>query len=216
MTTLTRDDTTHTYRDDLSRVWPGVTSILGGSTPDARGRRVWPGVPPWAGRFDRIPADVLEYKRQLGTAVHAAIALDCAGTLDESSIAEVIAPYLAGWRRWRDETGFVASIAECLVYHATFGYCGTLDAIGTVRGGTILADWKTSDASTGLDAGAQTAAYLEAYRAMYPGVLPARVPRYSVHLTDDGKYHVVPHTNRRDFEAFKAALELFNFAALRR
>jgi hypothetical protein len=208
-------DASHVYRDETGRVWPGVTTILGGSKPDSCGRRAWPGVPPWLGRFDRIPADTLEYKRQLGSAVHHATALDDLGVLDEASLDEAVGVRLEGWRRYRAESGFtpLPGCIERIVWHPSIGFCGTLDRIGTLRGGTALIDVKTASASTGLDAGPQTAAYLSAARASMPErELPARVVRGSVHLTDDGRGLYVPHTNGRDWNAFLAALELWNFA----
>jgi hypothetical protein len=201
--TLTRDDATHVYRDESGKVWPSVTRILGT-------------VPPWLGKFDRIPADTLEYKRQLGSAVHHATALDDLGQLDEASLCDEVGIRLEGWRKYRAESGFVplSGCIERIVWHVSMGYCGALDRIGALRGGQCLCDVKTSDPSTGLDAGPQTAAYLEAYRSTVS--IAARVARCSVHLTDDGRYHIVPHTHRRDFDVFKAALELFNFNAQRR
>jgi hypothetical protein len=203
--------------DETGRVWPGVTTILGGSKPDAAGRRAWPGVPPWLGRFDHVDENTLEYKRQLGSAVHHATALDDLGVLDETTLDDAVGIRLEGWRRYRAESGFtpLPGAIELLVWHPLIGYAGTLDRVGMLRGGTALIDVKTSDPSTGLDAGPQTAAYLEAHRATRPGALSARVTRGSVHLTDDGRYHYVPHTNRRDWNVFLAAIELFNFTAQR-
>jgi hypothetical protein len=202
---VTRFDPAHEYRDETGRIWPSVTGILGA-------------VPPWLGRYDRIPPDVLEYKRQLGTAVHHATALDDQGLLDETTVCDAIVPYLEAWRRYRAESGFtpLTDAIERVVWHEALGYAGALDRVGLLRSGRwLLPDVKSSDPSTGSDAGPQTAAYLEAYRSHGP-LLPARIDRCSVHLQDDGTYRVVPHTNRRDFNVFCAALELFNFNAQRR
>lgn len=202
--TITRRDPEHIYADETGRVLPGVTSILGS-------------VPPWLHRYDDVPADVLDYKRQVGSAVHHATALDDQGVLDMDTVDDALVSYLEAWRRYRAETGFVPDVVEQLVHHPSLGYCGTLDRIGHTRHLVTLLDVKTADPSTGLDAGPQTAAYLEAYRACTPNHgLPARVQRCSVHLSDDGRYRVVPHTNRRDFDVFKAALELWNFSSPKR
>ena len=203
---LTFNAADHTYRDERERQWPSVTKILGA-------------VPPWYDAYRGVRPDVLEYKRQLGSAVHHATALDDLGTLDESSVQDVIGIRLEGWRRYRRESGFEAldGCIELIVAHPTMDYAGTLDRLGRLRNGDyLLPDVKTADPSSGLKAGPQTAAYLEAYRTMAPNNLPARVARGSVHLTDDGQYHFVPHTSRRDFKVFCAALELWNFSPERR
>jgi hypothetical protein len=206
----------HAYRDDAGATWPGVTSILGGSAPDGRGRRAWPGVPPWAGRFDAVPADTLEYKRQVGEAVHLATALDDRGQLDDETVADVVRPYLEAWRRYRREKSFTPTLIEQTVWHPQIGYAGTLDRMGTIGRVRWLVDIKTGSESDADLAGPQTAAYLEAARAMGHAEAQGIVDRGTVHLREDGAYRLVPHTNRRDWNAFLAALELMNFTLLRR
>lgn len=198
---VTFDAAAHSYTDEAGRRLPSVTQILGAA-------------PPWLGRFDRIDPSVLEYKRALGSAAHHATALDDLGLLDEDSLDEALVPYLAAWRKYRAESGFVPTVIEHVVHHPTLGFAGTLDRIGFDGDRrAVCLDVKTADASTGRLAGPQTAAYLEAFRACTPDHgLPARVLRCSVHLGNDGRYVVVPHTNRRDWHAFLAALELWNFA----
>ncbi len=199
--TISFDVATHTYRDESGRRLPSVTQILGA-------------VPPWLGRFDLVPADTLEYKRQLGTAVHHATALHDQGVLDYDTLDDAIRPYLDAWCLYRAETGFVPTVIEQIVHHPTLGYCGTLDRIGRTPTAVVLLDVKSADPSSGYLSGPQTAAYLCAYLACTPNHgLPARVQRCSVHLAGDGRYRIVPHTNRRDLDVFKAALELWNFSS---
>jgi hypothetical protein len=202
--TVRRIDPEHYYLDSEGRRWPSVTQILGS-------------VPPWLGRFDHVPEERLNYKRDIGTAVHLAIALDAEGDLDEHSIAPELAGYLDAWRRYKAESGFVALWTEHVVWHPALGYTGTLDALGTTGGGMkkLLADAKTGSELDADLAGPQTAAYLEAARSMGLAGADGIVERCSVHLRDDGTYRVVPHRNRRDWNVFTAALELFNFRCRR-
>lgn len=199
---VTRLDPEHRYLDDAGAEWPSVTRILGT-------------VPPYLGRFDQVPADRLEFKRQLGTAVHAAIALDVAGDLDPDSIDPAVLPYLDAWRRYCAESGFVPQHTEAVVWHESYHYAGTLDHLGTIGPGWWLIDTKTGSEADADLAGPQTAAYLEAARATLPN-LPTVVKRASVHLRPDGTYRVTPHTSRRDWHVFLAALEIHRFIAARR
>jgi hypothetical protein len=197
-----RIDPEHVYRSDDGRTWPGVTSILGA-------------VPPWLGRFDKIPTDVLELKREIGTAVRLAIALDAEGALDEATVDPAVAAYLVAWRRFKAEASFAPRWVETTVWHPTFGFAGTLDGLGVFEGRRprkVLLDVKTGSDQDADLAGPQTAAYLEAARVLGLAGAEGVVERCSVHLRDDGTYRVVPHTNRRDWQVFLAALELFNFA----
>lgn len=215
-----RRDPDHVYTDETARVWPGVTTILGGEKPTVKHR--WPGVPPWSTRYEGIPAEVLEAKRLFGSVVHAATAYHDEGDLDESTLDAAAGRRLEGWCRYRAETGFEPLLErdadgqvlrcwiELVIWHPSMGYAGTLDRLGRTRDGVwTLPDVKTSDPSDGEDAGPQTAAYLRAAQALYPTIVPALVRRCSVHLTDDGRYRVVPHTDRQDFDIFGHALGLY-------
>jgi len=69
---------------------------------------------------------------QKGTYVHRAIELDCAGTLDDSTVDEKVRPYLDAWRDFRRDTDAVIVATERRVYHPTLNYAGTLDLIITL------------------------------------------------------------------------------------
>lgn len=199
---VTRRDPEHVYADDSGAVLPGTTSVLETVTP-------------WLGRFDAVPPDRLEFKRQLGAAVHAAIALEFADDLDESSLDPAVLPYLEARRRFCRESGFTPTLSESVVWHPRYRYAGTLDDFGHMPDHVWwLIDSKTIHESHADLSGPQTAAYLEALRAHNPQ-LPPIVKRASLHLRDDGTYRFVPHTNPRDFAVFLAALEIHNFNAQR-
>ena len=201
VTRVERFDPEHVYRDQDAHVWPSVTQILGA-------------VPPWLGRFDHIPPDRLEYKRQLGSAVHQAIALDAEGDLDEGSVDPAVLPYLIAWRRYQAESGFVARWTERVIWSGRHGYAGTLDALGVLPDGRkLLVDAKTGSPVDAPLAGPQTAAYLEAAREAGLAGADGVVYRASVHLRDDETYRVMPHTSREDWSVFLAALQLFRFQA---
>lgn len=146
---------------------------------------------------------VLAFTRARGQAVHAATALDDLGDLDEMSVDSYAAPYLAAWRRFRAETGFVPTAVEQRVYHKLYRYAGTLDREGVLGKEDVLLDLKTGVPSA--MTGPQTAAYLAARGG--------KRKRYAVYLQRDGRYHLVAHNDPNDLAVFLAALTIFNWRA---
>jgi len=180
------DAATHAYHWN-DRLVPSVTQILGQLTD-----------------LSKIPRDVLEHKRQIGTWVHAAIELDLHDDLDESSIGEEWAGYFQGWRKFRAESGFVMQEAEQRVYSPKYAYAGTLDLLGELpKLGQTLIDTKCT-ATIYPAVGPQTAAYAEAR-----GVQKAK--RFALQLKPNGTYNLHPCPDRSDFGVFAAALTLFNW-----
>jgi len=180
--------------------------------PD-RHRYFWDGVPvPSVTRvlqstrlvdFSGINAEVLAYARSLGTSVHIATALDDTGDLVPESVPDVVAPYLAAWRRFRAECEFVPDRVEHRIFNHAYRYAGTLDRTGRMRKTPVLVDVKTGQPTRA--AGYQTAAYLAA--------LPRqewRRKRFAVHLNPDGTYRLVPYLDRGDLAVFLAALTIHN------
>lgn len=123
---LIRDEASHTYFFDGVRV-PSVTQILKPLQD-----------------FSGIPPEVLARKSSIGTAVHAACEFDDLGELDPNSVHPVVAPYLAGYRKWRAEAGVEILECEAFVYHQRLRYAGQLDRIVRLSGRRWLVDLKTS------------------------------------------------------------------------
>lgn len=139
-----------------------------------------------------------------GTAVHAAIALDIADNLDESSVHPVVAPYIESWRRYRRESGIVVIESELEVRHETMGYAGRLDLIGQLPGFALpsILDFKTGGRADWHPI--QSAGYALARQAMVGGATPLRGALY---LKDDGAAAVyVQHPHRNDFDVFRSAV----------
>jgi hypothetical protein len=106
------DEPSHTYMVDGRRV-PSVTQIL--HTFDHG--------------LEMIDPEVLERKSKLGRAVHRACELDDAETLDESSVHELVLPYLQQWRRFRRECEAEVIGNEHIVFNKLHGYVGTNDRL---------------------------------------------------------------------------------------
>ena len=161
--------------------------------------------------FSMVRPEVLENARIRGQAVHLATELDDQGTLDESSLAPVLVPYLDAWRLFRQQTGFVPENIEERVYNSKHLYAGTLDRIGTLEkrfAKRVLIDIKARAVMTD-DIGPQLDAYARAWEEMTGEDL--RDHRYSVQLKPDGKYKLHHYTNPHDFGAFLGCLSIFNW-----
>ena len=178
----------HLYRLDGAPV-PAVTSILSDLFD-------WQAVAP----------DTLEHKRQIGLAVHRAIALELDDDLDRSSVEPRIEGYLEGWKRFQREKRFSCHLSECCVASKRFRYAGTLDLAGTMDAADVLVDVKCGEphAATSL----QTAAYLNAAREM--GFL-SNANRFALHLGPEGVYRLEPYADPNDFAVFLSCLSRHNW-----
>ncbi len=153
--------------------------------------------------YSMVPPHILERKRQIGTAVHAAIDLDLKGELDEESIHPAWEGYFKGWRKFKAESGFVIESSEQRIFSEKYQYAGTLDLVGELPSGPALIDTKTTVILMP-SVGPQTAAYAE-------GIGRPRIKRYALQLTPDGLYNLEPCSNKNDFAVFQAALITFNW-----
>jgi hypothetical protein len=187
VTGLTFDAPSHTYHYD-KRHAPGVTTVLRPYND-----------------LEHVDPDLLRAAAEFGNHVHEAVDLFNRDALDYASVTDPVAAYLVGWEMFLDESGFVVTASEERVYHPRLGYAGCLDVIGNFpkHASPALVDVKTSVAVP-RTVGPQTAAYVEAYAASKSR---RRLRRYCVHI-GPSKYNLVPLTDPRDFDIFKAALTL--------
>lgn len=163
--TLTFDPATHTYRVDWNPV-PSVTQIL---TAMGCIDKTW----------------YTSEACQRGTFVHKMLALNDAGTLDESTVCDGLRGYLAAWRKFLVEW-------PCKIIEVEHQKCmidgtlaGTPDRVVVRRHVKAVIDIKTGDPEPWHEL--QTAGY-----AMLCG--NAHMQRYAVYLSDSGSYRLVVHT----------------------
>jgi hypothetical protein len=196
----------HEYRLPLDgRIVPNVTSILRatGMSTDFEAIKAQS-----AARAERI-----DYRRDLGTAVHA----DCHAFDDDDlvwdSINPDVLPYLEAWAVFRENTKLTPTQRERRVFHPLYYYCGTLDGIFLLPNGLrVLGDIKIGDPE---DAAAdlQTAAYAAAHLVEHPH--EPIDERWSIQLTPDKgiPYRITNYTARpeawQDFAKFQACLTVF-------
>jgi hypothetical protein len=113
------DEKRHIYRNTKGTIVPSTTqvfSILG------------------CNDFDGVPADVLEWKRNYGTAVHRAIEFLVSGDLDWDSLDEAIIPSVTGIEMKLKELQFKYEAAEEMKIHNLYGmeYGLTVDLRGSI------------------------------------------------------------------------------------
>lgn len=173
------DEASHTYTVGGQRK-PSVTQIL---------KPLYD----WSG----VNQDVLDAKADLGHRVHRATEIDDTAELDESSITEDVAPYLAAWRRFKSDVEPVILLVERRLYNPEGNYCGTLDRVINIRGEDWLIDIKSS-AVIHPAVGPQTAAYEAALKPSRP------MRRGVVQLKPDGSYRFRALESGRDWVIFQA------------
>lgn len=184
----------HAYRVDGVRL-PSVTQILQGAG---------------LASYDAVVPDLLERKRQIGTAVHAWTARFDAPGADEAAlwdeaIGSLIEPYCLAWAEFREQSGFQPGLIEHMfaAEHHGMRYAGTADRAGRLNDSDYVVELKTS-ASPARWWGLQLMGYAVALQQ------PARVlrRRIAVQLKPDGSYAVHEYKDPRDQGAFAAALAI--------
>lgn len=171
---------------------PGVTTVLRVIDPDP---------------FRYVPPDVLERKRQIGIALHAAIELDARNALDLDTLAPEIASYFQGWLDFKHRTGFVVLETERARASERYGYAGTPDLIGVTTNDhqQWLLDAKSVATLSPLTA-IQTAAY--------HGLVDQKtftMRRGALWLKPTGTFEIREYQGGGDMQTFLAALQVYRW-----
>jgi hypothetical protein len=183
----------HIYRRGDGTIIPSATTILQNIFPP---------------RFPYPP-----HAATRGRNGHRATQLSDEEDLDEEGLDPLTAGYLAGWKKFRQETGFVPTAIEKIVYNSVYGYAGTLDRTGTFPNhGTEIPDAKETQRSKPAVVDIKTGASVfwhPLQTAAYALCLDAPHDRYCVYLKDDGTYSMASHRNRKDAQVFLAAVTIY-------
>jgi hypothetical protein len=152
-----------------------------------------------------IPAHVLEFARDRGSAVHLGIRFANEGRLDATSVAPQIEPYLWAWEGFcaAHAGNFVPQVVEQPMFHPELGFAGTPDAIGLWHGVGAVVEVKTC-ATMPPGAAVQTAAQRLLANANGHRV----IHRLGVQLKPDGTFRLHEYRDPLDAEEFRAALLL--------
>jgi hypothetical protein len=151
--------------------------------------------------YSMIHPERLKAASELGSMVHLTTELYDTDQLDEGDLDPILKPYLDGWKLFRHEVGFVPDTVEKRMYHPTFGYCGTSDRTGVIRGTKAVLDIKKMMV-LGPVIGPQLAAYKEMHNLEGAGI----VKRYALGLRPDGSYRLQEFTDPTDLPCFMSLL----------
>ena len=157
--------------------------------------------------FSGIDRTVLARASTFGTAVHRACELDDKKDLDESVLSEHLVPYLLAWRNFMEQTGFKVLESETPVGSKKWGYAGTPDRVGTIKGQLTIVDLKTN-AVMRPECALQIAGYKIAYEEMRGEKVKKRI---AVHLKPDGKYALHCYADQMDETVFMSAVNIYKF-----
>jgi hypothetical protein len=191
-TRLTYEEVGHRYFLDGRQI-PGITSVLADLGYNGAGA-----------------AFFTENSRSRGTAVHAicaavdtyapeAVHLEDALSVFSAPIAESLHPYLAGWLLFRREHRFETGTWEQRVHSGPLMVAGTIDVTGTAGSTPTILDiktWNPAPVKPKRSAELQLAAYALMSAGFRDGPC---VQRWIVCLSGDGRYRLLPCTNRVDF-----------------
>lgn len=159
--------------------------------------------------LSRVPRAVLEHKRQIGRAVHAAIALG--DELDLESLDPEVAPYYAGWVKFKAAVPGEVVAAEQIVYSKKHRCAGRLDINYLVAKNKTLwqIDAKCVDTMSPATA-LQTSGYQACWNEMHPDERQIR-KRGGLQLLPNGEFKLYPYNNRNDFGVFLNALNIYRW-----
>ena len=173
--------------DDEHRYWLGKQRI--------------PGVSEILDSLGLIPSFAKSEAAALrGTIVHRACHLLVLGKLDWSTVDPRILGRVLAYERFLKETGFEPELLEHMTWHKDFLYAGTLDALGrTLKFKKFLFDIKTGGPLK----------YHALQTAAYAGFFPGLLPRATLFLQEDERYHLKFHNDRSDWGAWVSCVNVY-------
>lgn len=192
MNTLTFDEAMHQYKLD-GVIIPSVTQVLKGV-----------GIID----FSNVPAYLLDKACKFGIAAHKATELFDLKTLDEATLDINLKPYLDGWIKFIQDTGFVFETIEKQLYSSIYRFAGTPDRVGRIDGILTIPDVKTGfevSPANGIQLGGYEILVKENQKKK------EKIRRLSVLLTDEGSYKTQEYKDKNDLNVFLAALSVYNW-----
>lgn len=156
-------------------------------------------------------SNISSFYAERGTAVHKAVEFVDKGTLDESKLDPICRPYVAAYRRFLRESGYVPLHWEIPIHHAVLGYAGTIDKVGSLNGRVGVLDIKTSRA---VDPSVEL--QLCAYKVLWDHANVDRPAtwKYALQLNDDGpegKYSLITKYSATPIDTWLSVLDVYRW-----
>lgn len=150
-----------------------------------------------------------------GQAVHAVLQYIAEGTLDWSSIADEIKPFVDAALKFEKENKVETILYERPLYHQIYLFAGKPDRVIILNGEVGVLDYKTGTSQAW--AAIQTAAYErlvegvdEVVKALWK-LKQTKLKRWALELKNNGNYRLIEHKDRGDFNVFVSALTITNW-----
>lgn len=162
--------------------------------------------------FRFVKEEDLQRSRDLGKKVHKTIELFEAGTLERSSLHEVLNKHLVQWEKFKEDFGYIPRNFEMFVASRKYHYCGQIDSEGILLPVEntpecdLLLDIKTGEEYAAHEL--QTMGYKIA--GIEQGVINESAKRASLYLCEDS-YKLRWHLNPMDRAAFLSALTIHHW-----
>jgi len=144
-----------------------------------------------------------EAARDRGTYVHQMLDLYARNDLAVESVPAEFAGYLAAYQRWLGEAHATPTSQEQRLADVLRGYAGTVDWIGLVGERLAIVEIKTGQPAP------WHALQVSAYAVLARMTTGGRYPdRFGLYLSADGRYSMLPFTDRHDYARWDEALNL--------
>lgn len=138
-----------------------------------------------------------EEGKKRGSAVHQACQYLDEDDLDVESISPGLRPYVEAYINFKKETDFKPELIEHQVYETFYGFAGTVDRTGIMRGKRVLIDIKTG--SIAPFAAIQTAGYTACLHNDF-------YHRFGLCLKPNGAFKLLEFNDSNDESIFLSAL----------
>ena len=162
--------------------------------------------------FSHVPLARLNYKRDLGTAVHYACFLLDENNLDESTLHPEIVPYVNAYKKFMEITGFEPRFSELKLYSKKWRFATTLDRQGPF-------EWERKEQESVIElkctwemypsTGPQTASHKIVVEENFPEIKIKK--RFGLQLKENGNYEIHPLTDPQDENTFLACVVLHHW-----
>lgn len=157
--------------------------------------------------YGDVPAEQLKKARTRGLYVHKARHLYDKGTLDETKLSRGLWGYMAAWKRFKEETGWITEESEYEIKCEKYQYIGHPDMRGHFT--KLKRKYNNRDAIGDAKAtviiqptvGPQTSAYDKGEGRL----------RFCVQLKPDGTYRLQMLEDKSDFQVFLSYLNIYRW-----